>query len=204
MKNEARIDRFVTIPNIICLLRMLGSIVLVVLAVNGRDQVFLWLFVGLAMSDWVDGKLASLLNQRSVWGPSLDSWADAALYLALLIGAVLLRGDVLQSELQWILPALGSYALSTLAGYWKYRRWPSYHTRAAKTSWFLILVGAGCLLGGWSVWPLRIALAAVALTNLEALLITILASGWRSDVESVFQILRERAQHTVKKQPPQR
>ena len=96
MKNEARIDRFVTIPNIICLLRMLGSIVLVVLAVNGRDQVFLWLFVGLAMSDWVDGKLASLLNQRSVWGPSLDSWADAALYLALLIGAVLLRGDVLQ------------------------------------------------------------------------------------------------------------
>jgi CDP-diacylglycerol--glycerol-3-phosphate 3-phosphatidyltransferase len=204
MKNEARIDRFVTIPNIICLLRMLGSIVLVVLAVNGRDQVFLWLFVGLAMSDWVDGKLASLLNQRSVWGPSLDSWADAALYLALLIGAVLLRGDVLQSELQWILPALGSYALSTLAGYWKYRRWPSYHTRAAKTSWFLILVGAGCLLGGWNLWPLRIALAAVILTNLEALLITTLAPGWRSDVQSVFQILRERARHTVKKKHPLR
>jgi CDP-diacylglycerol--glycerol-3-phosphate 3-phosphatidyltransferase len=204
MKNEARTDRFVTIPNIICLLRMLGSLVLVALAIKGREQMFLWLFVGLAMSDWVDGKLAILLNQRSAWGPSLDSWADAALYLALLIGAVLLRGDVLQSELQWLLPALGSYALSTLAGCWKYRRWPSYHTRAAKTSWFLILVGAGCLLGGWSVWPLRIALAAVALTNLEALLITILASGWRSDVESVFQILRERAQHTVKKQPPQR
>jgi cardiolipin synthase (CMP-forming) len=204
MKNEARIDRFVTIPNIICLLRMLGSIVLVVLAVNGRDQVFLWLFVGLAMSDWVDGKLAILLNQRSVWGPSLDSWADAALYLALLIGAVLLRADVLQSELQWILPALGSYALSTLAGYWKYRRWPSYHTRAAKTSWFLILVGAGCLLGDWNLWPLRIALAAVILTNLEALLITTLAPGWRSDVQSVFQILRERARHTVKKKHPLR
>jgi CDP-diacylglycerol--glycerol-3-phosphate 3-phosphatidyltransferase len=204
MKNEARRDRFFTIPNMICLLRMLGSIVLVVLAVNGRDQFFLWLFVALAISDWVDGKLAILLNQHSIWGPSLDSWADAGLYLALLIGAVLLRGDVLQSELKWILPALGSYGFSTLAGCWKYRRWPSYHTRAAKTSWFLILVGAGCLFGGWNLWPLRMALAAVILTNLEALLITTLVPGWRSDVGSVFQILRERARHRVKKNHPLR
>lgn len=199
MKNEARTDRLATIPNIICVLRILGSILLVVLAANGRDQMFLWLFVVLAMSDWVDGKLAILLNQRSVWGPRLDSWADAALYLALLIGSLLLRGDVLQAEIEWILPALASYALSTLAGCWRYRRWPSYHTRAAKTSWFLILVGAVCLLGGWNLWPLRIALAAVTLTNLEALLITILTPSWQADVESVFHVLRERTQHTVKK-----
>ena len=203
MKNEERTDRIATIPNIICLLRMLGSIVLIILAVNGREHVFLWLFVGLAMSDWLDGKLAILLNQRSIWGPHLDSWADAALYFALFVGLFLLHGDVLLLELEWILPALASYALSTLAGLWKYRRWPSYHTRAAKTSWFLMLVGAVCLLGGWSVWPLRIALAAVTLTNLEALLITILATGWRSDVESVLHVLRERTQHTVKKQRSQ-
>lgn len=199
MKTEARTDRVATIPNIICVLRILGSIVLVVLAANGRDQVFLWLFVALVMSDWVDGKLAILLNQRSTWGPRLDSWADAALYLALLIGSLLLRGEVLQSELEWVLPALASYALSTLAGFWRYRRWPSYHTRAAKTSCFLILAGAVCLLGGWDLWPLRIALAAVTLTNLEALLITILTPHWQADVESVFHVLRERTQHTVKK-----
>jgi cardiolipin synthase len=199
MKHVARTDRIGTIPNIICVLRILGSIVLVVLAANGRDQVFLWLFVGLAISDWVDGKLAILLNQRSVWGPHLDSWADAALYFALFIGSILLRGDILQSEWEWLLPALASYALSTLAGCWKYRRWPSYHTRAAKTSWFLILVGAGCLLGGWNLWPLRVALAAVTLTNLEALLITILSPNWQTDVESIFHVLRERTQHTAQK-----
>ena len=187
-----RTDRLITIPYIICVIRLFGSAALVVLAATGRGTGFLWLFVALAMSDWVDGKLAILLNQRSVWGARLDSWADAALYLALLIGALILHGDTLRSELDWILPALSSYALSTGAGFWKYRRWPSYHTRAAKTSWFLTLVGAVCLFGQWELWPLQVALAAVTFTNLEALLITILSPVWRADVETVLTVLRER------------
>ena len=44
-----------------------------------------------------------------------------------------------------------------MAASWKYRRWPSYHTRAAKTCWFLIAVAAVCLFAGWAVWPLRVA-----------------------------------------------
>ena len=193
--DDQRTDRLVTIPNIICVIRLFGSVVLVVLAAAGHGTTFLWLFVALAMSDWVDGKLARLLNQRSVWGPRLDSWADAALYVALLIGALILHGDTLRSELAWIVPALASYALSTGAGFWKYRRWPSYHTRAAKISWFLILVGAVCMLGQWGqweLWPLRVALVAITLTNLEALLITILSPLWRADIETVLTVLHER------------
>ena len=203
--SDQRTDRLVTIPNIICMIRLFGSVVLVILAATGHGTAFLWLFVALAMSDWVDGKLARLLNQRSVWGPKLDSWADAALYLALLIGALILHGDTLRSELVWILPALSSYVLSTGAGFWKYRRWPSYHTRAAKISWLLILVGAVCLLGQWEqwghweLWPLRVALVAITLTNLEALLITILSPHRRVDIETVLTVLRERKNARSKK-----
>ena len=185
-----RTTRVATIPNIICGFRLLGSIVLVILAATGRNEIVLWLFVILAMSDWVDGKLAILLNQRSVLGARLDSWADAALYLALLIAALLLHGPALRSEAGWILPPLTTYGLSIAAGFWKFRRWPSYHTRAAKISWFLILVGASCLLGGWNLWPLRVALAAVTLTNLEATWITLASREWRADVNSIIDVLR--------------
>lgn len=189
---DERTNRILTVPNIICFLRMIGSGVLVILACYGRNEVFLWLFVALAMSDWVDGKLAILLHQKSVLGARLDSWADAALYAALFFGALWLHGDTLVSELAWILPAITTYALSTAAGFWKFKRWPSYHTRLAKTSWFLILVAAVCLFGGWSLAPLRIALAAVILTNLESLLITILSPAWRNDVGSILRVLRNR------------
>ena len=76
-----RTNRVVTVPNALCVIRLLGSIVLVVLACVDRGEIVLWLFIGLAMTDWLDGKLAILLKQKSVLGARLDSWADAALSL---------------------------------------------------------------------------------------------------------------------------
>jgi cardiolipin synthase (CMP-forming) len=185
-------DRLLTVPNFICGIRLTGSFVLVAIAWLDQREVFLWLFLFLAMTDWVDGKLAIALNQRSVFGARLDSWADAALYAALLLGSIILRGDTLRAELFWFIPALATYLISTTAAYWKYRRWPSYHTRAAKTCWLLIMVGAIGLFTEWSLWPLRIALAATALTNLEALLITIISPTWQANVTSIYHAWRDR------------
>jgi cardiolipin synthase len=185
-------DRLLTIPNLICGVRLAGSFVLVAIAWLDQQQVFLWFFLFLAMTDWVDGKLAILLNQRSVFGARLDSWADAALYAALLLGAAMMRGATLGSELAWFIPALASYLISTAAGFWKYHRWPSYHTRAAKTSWFLVIVGAIGLFIDWSLWPMRIALAAATITNLEAVLITIISPTWRANVTSIYHAWRDK------------
>ncbi|MCZ6831482.1 MAG: hypothetical protein O7F73_18185, partial [Gammaproteobacteria bacterium] len=100
-------------------------------------------------------------------------------------------GAILRFELVWIIPALATYLISTAAGFWKYQRWPSYHTRAAKTSWFLIIVGAIGLFIDWSLWPLRIALAATTMTNLEAILITIISPTWRANVTSIYHAWRD-------------
>ena len=157
-----------------------------------QNEVFLWFFLFLAMTDWVDGKLAILLNQRSMFGARLDSWADAALYTALLFGLVTMYGETLRPELVWITAALATYLISTTAGFWKYQRCPSYHTRAAKTAWFLTVVGVISLFSDWSLWPLRIAGGAVIITNLEALLITIISPTWRVDVTSIYHAWRDR------------
>ncbi|MCP4187189.1 MAG: hypothetical protein GY763_06240 [Gammaproteobacteria bacterium] len=183
-------NRLLTIPNILCIIRLLGSFVLIPIALQGYNKVFLWAFVFLAMTDWFDGKLAILLDQRSVLGARLDSWADATLYAALLFGVVVIYGDTLRTELVWIAAAVGSYGVSTLAGFWKYKRWPSYHTRAAKTSWFVTAVAVIALFTEWSLWPLRVAAVAVALTNIEALLITIVSPVWRADVTSIYHAWR--------------
>ena len=186
-------NRLLTVPNLICVIRLIGSFVLIPIAWQDRNEVFLWLFLFLAMTDWVDGKLAILLNQRSVFGARLDSWADAALYAALLFGLVTMYGETLRPELVWITAALATYLISTTAGFWKYQRWPSYHTRAAKTAWFLTAVGVISLFSDWSLWPLRIAGGAIILTNLEALLITIISPTWRVDVTSIYHAWRDRS-----------
>ncbi|MCB1671863.1 MAG: CDP-alcohol phosphatidyltransferase family protein [Gammaproteobacteria bacterium] len=184
-------DRYLTIPNLLCLVRLLGSPGLIPIALQGRNELFLWVFLFLAATDWVDGKLAILLDQRSVFGARLDSWADATLYAALALGVIILYGSTLNAELPWIAMAIASYGVSTLAGFWKYKRWPSYHTRAAKTSWLLTGVAVVALFSDWSILPLRIAATAVILTNLEALLITLISPRWRSDVTSIYHAWRE-------------
>lgn len=186
-------DRLWTIPNILCFIRLGGAFVLLPIAWQGHNEVFLWTFLFLAMTDWFDGKLAILLNQRSIYGARLDSWADAALYAALLFGLLWLYHGVLLQESAWIGAALFSYTVSTLLGFWKYRRWPSYHTRAAKTSWFLTGCAVIALFLDWALWPLRLAAAAITVTNMEAIMITLISPHWRVDVTSVWHAWRDKS-----------
>ncbi len=187
-----RSNRLVTIPNILCAIRLVGSFVLAGVALAEEPDVFLWLFVCLAATDWLDGKLAILLNQRSVFGARLDSWADDSLYAALLFGSLWLHGEVLYGELLWVVPAIVSYVLSVTASFWKFGRWPSYHTRLAKTSWLLLTIGAVSLLAGWSVWPLRVAMLSVTLANCEHLAITRSSSEQITDAGSLLRVWRSR------------
>jgi len=179
-------DRILTIPNVICFIRLIGALSLIYFAIANKTLIFTVVFVLLSLSDWIDGRLARWLNQRSDFGARLDSFADSVLYGSLLFGMIWLRWDVLQHEAFWWIMGLCSYALTTGAGLWKYGRIPSYHTRGAKITQWLILLGAVSLLLDFSTWPFRIAILAGTLTNLEATAITWILPEWRADILSVF------------------
>lgn len=90
-------DRIVTWPNALSALRLAGV------------PVFLWLVLGLrsatgdiiaagllgaaGISDWLDGKLARMLNQQSKLGQALDPAADR-LYIVVTIIALAVRGII--------------------------------------------------------------------------------------------------------------
>lgn len=187
--------RMVTIPNLICALRLLGAIALIGIALTGNARLFTAVFAALAFSDWIDGKLARWLNQRSDFGARFDSVADSILFGALFFGIAWLRSDVLWLEVPWWSAAILSYVLTSAFGVWKYGRIPSYHTYGAKASNWLVAIGAICFLLDYSVWPLRIAMVAVTLTNLEAMVITWHLKEWRADVLSIFQVLPRQHRH---------
>lgn len=179
-----------TIPNIICMVRLAGSMVMLGLALAGLNVWFVGLFVFLTVSDWIDGRLARWLKQRSDFGARLDSFADAALYGALILGVAVLAWDVVQANLVWMVVAVSSYFVTTIAGLIKYGKVPSYHTRAAKNSQAVVLL-AGITLGlGIAVWPLYLAAIAVTLTNIEATLLTFVLPKWQADVSSLWKVLR--------------
>jgi CDP-diacylglycerol--glycerol-3-phosphate 3-phosphatidyltransferase len=146
----------------------------------------------LLFTDWVDGKLAIWLRQRTTFGASLDSWADAALYAAILLGCLRLKWDLVLANRIWLVAAAASYALTSIAGWMKYRRHPSYHTRAAKISWLLVSLAVISAFAApqLSTLPLRLAMGAVVVTNLEAAAMTLILSEWHADVPSIWHAWR--------------
>ena len=175
----------VTLPNAICLVRILAAPGLVVLAASDRRSEVVALFLAMAVSDWIDGKLALLLDQRSEIGPWLDSVADGVMYTALLVSAVVLDGDRLLTQWPWIVLPIATYVAAGLFSLAKFRRWPNHHTRMAKISWGLMLVGAVAFLSAWSLWPLRAALVGATMASVQSMMITRVLPEWRTDVLSV-------------------
>lgn len=189
---EDRGKNLLNIPNALAMFRFVGSLIAFGVVYFEYTTFYVWLLFFLMMTDWVDGKLAILLNQRTVFGARLDSVADATMYASVLFAAFWLKYDVLSAERLWIAAALGSYVLTNVAALIKYRRLPSYHTRGAKTSWLLMGLAILALFTDWSTWPIRLAMLAVTITNLEATLMTFLLPVWTADLPSILHAWRMR------------
>ncbi len=182
----------INVPNALCAIRFVGSFVLVGLALAQATSVFAGLLFFLLMTDWVDGKLAILLKQQTKFGARFDTVADVSLYTALLFGLFWLKGAEIADEWPWMAAAMFSYALSVSAALIKFRRFPSYHTRAAKTCWFLASVASIALFAGWPTWPIRLTAIAVTATNLEAVAITLVLHAPQVDLPSIYHAWKTR------------
>ena len=194
---EPRSNRLWTIPNALSAIRLVGSFVLIGLAVLGEPAAVLVLFICLEMTDWFDGRLAIALNQRTVFGARLDSAADVALAGAALFAGLWLHWASLQPEFIFMALAIGLYGVSSLYGLRKFGAIPTYHTYGAKKCWGLITIGVVCIFGGWATWPFRVAMIAVAVTNFEAILITRVLEQPRVDVTSLYHVLRDKRNPTT-------
>ena len=181
-------NSIITIPNLICFGRAIGSIGLIWIALKGWPYWFAGVYAVLNLSDFVDGKLARWLKQRSDFGARLDSFADSTLYGALIAGALILSWNMLQHELAWLIVGVISYVATSSYGLIKFGRIPSYHTFGAKKTQWLALIAGVSLILEWSAWPMRICVIALVLTNIEAMAITHVLKEWRADVLTLFHV----------------
>jgi CDP-diacylglycerol--glycerol-3-phosphate 3-phosphatidyltransferase len=177
-----------TVPNRLAAARLVLSPLLLPVAWVGRDHLFIALFLAILSTDWLDGKLAVMLDQRTEIGARLDTVADGVMYTFVLAGLFLLAGDAFVAAWPWMAAAVAAYALSWGASLAKFGQLPSYHPWSAKFAWFVALWAVLFLVAANDALLLRIATVAVALANLEAVAITLRLDRPRSDVRGVWAV----------------
>lgn len=85
-------DRILTVPNVLSVLRLLGvPLFLWLLLIERADGWAFALLVASGVTDFLDGKLARLLDQSSRLGALLDPFVDR-LFLVTTLAAFVIRG----------------------------------------------------------------------------------------------------------------
>lgn len=180
-----------TLPNLLSGFRLLSAPVLLLLAVAGQRDAFIWLLAVAFLTDAVDGVLARYRGQTSRLGARLDSLADVAVYMATAISLLLLWPALVRSEWLAIAAVVISVVLPALAGLLRFGRLTSYHTLLVKVAVVATAFSLFVMLLGISVWPFRVAAMLAVLGALEEVAITAVLREERSDVLSLWHVLRQ-------------
>jgi CDP-diacylglycerol--glycerol-3-phosphate 3-phosphatidyltransferase len=181
--------RYVTVPNVISIVRLTAAPGLIVLAALEMGMAFLALSILLLLTDWVDGRIARAWKQETTFGARLDAISDVAIYVCIAVGIWLLRPEEFWAERYWLMTIVASYLLSLAVCFAKFGCLPNYHTRLAKTSWLLVTVGVIAFIVGY-VWPIRLAMAVVIAANFESIAVTLALRQWRTDVNSLAEAMK--------------
>lgn len=178
-------------PNLLSAFRLASAPLLLLLAVAGQREAFIWLLAMAFLTDAVDGILARSIGLTSRLGAQLDSWADVAIYAVTAVSLLLLWPALVRSEWLAVAAVALSFMLPALAGLLRFRRFTSYHTLLVKAAVIATVIGLFLMLLGISVWPFRLAAMLAVLAALEELAITAVLHDERSDVVSLWHVLRQ-------------
>jgi cardiolipin synthase len=93
-RDIVRSDRIVTVPNVLSVIRLIGVPLFVyLLLVTHADGWALAILMISGFTDWLDGKLARVLNQSSKLGALLDPFVDR-LYVVTTLVTFVVRGFI--------------------------------------------------------------------------------------------------------------
>jgi CDP-diacylglycerol--glycerol-3-phosphate 3-phosphatidyltransferase len=142
------------------------------------------------VSDIYDGVIARRFGVATAGLRRLDSAVDSVFYLAAAWCVWRLHPDAIRSHRWLIAVVIGTLVINHAFEIWKFGREASYHAWLAKAWGALLFASLVFLLLAGDDWLLTVALCVGVASHVENFLITILLTECRTDVKSVFHVVR--------------
>lgn len=171
---------------------VIAAPLMLVFAIAGERELFLWMLVASFFTDFIDGTVARLSGRPSRFGAMLDSWADVTAYVSIAISVWLLWPELVRREWMPFTAIVASFVMPSLVGLAKFGRFTSYHTLLVKAAVAATAAGLLLLLWGGPAWPFRLAAVLAVLAALEEIAITSVLDEPRSNVRGICAVWRSR------------
>lgn len=176
--------------NALTISRMVATPFLLLVAWQGRHDLFFVLASYCMLSDILDGRIARWLGESSEFGARLDSWADLMMILGGPVCAAWLQPQLIRTEWVGVAVVVGGNVLAIAIGFAKFGRLTSYHTTAARLVAYV--AGAGAIVAitwGWP-WLFRAGAAIAVYSVCEEMAITLRLKTWTANVPSLRSLRR--------------
>ena len=170
---------------------MASAPILLLLAWFGRENTFLTILIIAFLTDSIDGPIARYLHQESEIGSKMDTSADVSIYITYMISAFWLWPDIVRREQIYFMMLFASILIPAAAGVVKFRRITGYHTWLVKIASVCIAVSSLLMFIFGPAVPFRVSAVICLLAGLEEFTITMMLKNPRTDVGSLWHVLRK-------------
>ena len=188
MSDKTNNNKWLTIPNIFSILRIMAVPVLIYIAYSGHPNLFIILAAIALSTDAIDGYLARKLNQITTLGTTLDSVGDMVMYFTMPFCGWLLWPEMIMENIWYIVVLMIAFIVPMIAGLFKFGRMPSYHTWLAKSSTIYISIATIIWFATKNILLFKIAVLIQILVMIEYIAITIRLKKWRGNIASYWHV----------------
>lgn len=126
-----------TIPNYFTFFRYISAPFIIWFIVSGKETLFLIFIILNLITDAMDGMLARLLHQETVFGARMDSVADKITYALAIIGLFVFKFQEMEPYLVSFLSFVVLGVIAQVQSFIKFGKISSLHTYAVKLGGYL-------------------------------------------------------------------
>lgn len=185
MKTEQTKKHKLNIPDIITLLRILGTLTIIFL--RPLSAAFFCVYVLTGITDVLDGWIARKTHTSSDFGAKLDSIADLLFYSVILLRLFPALWRVLPKSIWY---AVAAILITRISAYMvaavKYRRFASLHTYLNKLTGLVVFAVPFALVTAYAELYCGIVCVIASVAVLEELIIHIMRPSYNPNAKSVF------------------
>ena len=145
-----------------------------------------------AITDFLDGFAARLLNQITALGAHLDSWGDFIIYSTSAICAWILWPEIVLRERYYCLVIVLSFTLPVVVGLTKFHTLTGYHTWSVRLAVAATAISYFLLFSELLDWPFKLAALLCMYAAVEEIAITLLLRNEQTDIRTIWDAVKRR------------
>ncbi len=176
----------INLPNALSITRLFGTPFLFWLVTFDNLTWFIFTYLFLGFTDFLDGKLARLWNQATDLGAHLDSAADVLFYLSTAWFLYYLFPEFVHPNLLFLYIFLGIMIISVIISLSLFRKILFFHTHLSKSAGVVVFFTMAASFYTDTTWLIGLCIFIYTLAFFEFIMIYFLRGDVSPDTRSVF------------------